>query len=315
MTPIGPGLTATTAGQVYDLNDGDEIRLLAYDLGLASIRRLAQRPPAQLGDTDLGWRMDARFIDLFWVVKGVSLIDYRDVRARFLEVWLPRDDAVVLTFSFEDRTRALDLFLDGELAWTDRAGTVEKVSGVFKAPDPRLYDPEIRTLLFDLAGAGAGGAGWAIPWAIPWAIGSDVLNLALTFDYAGLSRLAAPEFPFIRIRGPIDDPVITQETTGEVIDLSANGGVSLADTTEYVDIDLAGPDRRDSKTIRDQDGNSADEFLSTDSDLATFHIAPAGEKLFDGSFATGENTIRVTGTNATNQTIVSINYYDRYYAA
>lgn len=313
--PCGPQLSAAVAGQVYDLNDGQEIALLDYDLGLAGIRRLSQRAPLQHGDTDLGFRVDPRFADLFWVINGHgSLIDYRNIRARFLEVWVPRDDPVVVTFTFEDRTRALDLYLDGELNWYERIGTIEKVSGVFKAPDPRLYDPEVHTVLFSLASAGVGGDGWTIPWAIPWAIGSDALNLALTINYAGGSRLAAPEFPFIRVRGPMTDPVITQETTGETIDLSANGGLALADPTEWVDIDLAGYDRRDSKTVRDQDGNSVDQYLTTDSDLATFHLAPAGERLFDGSYATGSNVIRVSGTGVTSQTLVSMTYYDRYNA-
>jgi len=313
MTACGPGLIANVAGMVYDLNDGEEIRLLDYDLGLAAVRRLSQRAPLQHGDTDLGYRFDPRYVDLFWAIRGSGLSDYRDVRARMMEVWLPRDDAIQLIFTFEDRVRALDVHLDGELNWADRVAAIEKVSGVFKAPDPRLYDPTPRTGLFSLSGAGGGASGWPIPWPIPWAIGSDVLDLALNLLYAGGSRLAAPEFPVIRVRGPIDNPVITNETTNETIDLSAGTGLSLADDTEWVDIDLAGAERRDAKTIRDQDGNSADQYLTTDSDLVTWHLAPAGERLYDGSYASGLNVIRVTGSGVTSQTLVTLNYYDRYH--
>lgn len=313
MTACGPQLTAATAGQVYDLNDGAKIALMAYDLGLANIRRLAQRPPLQQGDTDLGFRIDPRYVDLFWAIQGTSLIDYRAIRDRFLEVWVPRDEAVVLTFTFEDQVRALDVYLDGELNWHDRIAAVEKVSGVFKASDPRLYDPEVRTFLFNLASEGSSGDGWTIPWAIPWAIGTDVLNGATTLLYAGGSRLAAPEYPVIRISGPIDNPAIINETTGETIDLSANGGLSIPSSAEWVDIDLSGYDRRDSKTIRDQAGTSVDQYLSTDSDLATWHLAPAGERLYNGSYATGSNIIRVTGDNVNSLTVVSLTYYDRYH--
>lgn len=308
MTACGPGLTAQAAGQTYDLNDGTEIRLLAYDLGLAPVRRLAQRTPLQAGDTDLGYRVDPRFVDLGWALKGASLVDYRNIRERFMEVWVPRDDAVVLTFTFEDRVRALALHLDGEFNWRDRNGDTELVSGVFKASDPRLYDPTLRTLLFNLAGSG-GGSGWPIPWPIPWAIGTDTLNLTTTIEYAGNSRLAAPEYPRITVFGPITDPVITNITTGEVIDLT---GLTLATTSDWVEIDLAGPDRRDAKTIRDETGASMDQYLSTDSDLATWHLAPAGERLYDESWATGENVINVTGDGVTSETLVTLNYYDRY---
>jgi len=308
MILCGPGLTAATAGQTYNLNDGAEIRLLAYDLGLAPVRRLAQRTPQQAGDTDLGFRVDPRFVDLAWALKGTGLIDYRNIRGRFMEVWVPRSDAVVLTFTFEDRVRALNLHLDGEFNFGDRSETVELVSGVFKASDPRLYDPTAKSIRFDLAGTGA-GAGWGIPWVIPWAMGTDVINLSLNVLYAGGSRLAAAEYPRITIFGPITNPVIWNVTTNEDIDLT---GLTLASPAEWVEIDLGGPDRRDSKTIRNQAGASMDHYLSLNSDLATFHLAPAGEKLFNGSWATGENVIRVTGTGVTSQTLVTLNYFDRY---
>lgn len=313
MTSCGPSLSALAAGQTYDLNDGTEIALLTYDLGLSPVRRLAQRSPLQEGDTDLGYRIDPRFVDLGWVLRGTSLTDYRNIRERFQEVWVPRDTSVVLTFTFEDRVRALGVHLDGELNWANRVATIERVSGVFKASDPRLYDPSIQTVLFSLAG-GSGGSGWPIDWPIPWPIGDDVLNLAVNILYAGGSRLGAPEYPRIRILGPIDNPVILQETTGEVIDFSAGAGLSLSGPTEWVDIDLAGPDRRDAKTVRDQDGNSVDQFLTPESDLATWHLAPAGELLPSGSWATGTNVVRVSGSGVTSQTLVTMNYYDRYHA-
>lgn len=310
---MSPTLTANVAGESYDLNDGQEIRLLDYDMGLAAVRRLSQRAPAQLGDTDLGYRVDPRYIDLFWAIHGVDVDDYRDIRERVLTIFQPRDDdAVQLIFDFGDRIRALDVNLDGELNWQDRIERTERVSGVFKASDPRLYDPELRTVLFNLAASGAEVNGWAIPWPIPWPIGTDVLNMTATILYAGGSRLAAVEFPIIRIFGPITNPVITNQTTGEVLDLSDNGGLELVDPTEWVEIDLASPPRRDAKTIRDQDGAGAEQYLTTGSDFATWHLAPAGERLPEGNYATGQNVINVSGTGVTSQTLVTLRYYDRY---
>src|SRR5690606_25305021 len=121
MTACGPALTARAAGELYDLNDGDEIRLLAYDLGLAEVRRLAQRLPGQLGDIDLGFHVEPRYVSLFWAIRGNSLSHYRNLRERFQEVWTPREDAVQLVFDFGDRSRALDVHLDGSLVWAERA--------------------------------------------------------------------------------------------------------------------------------------------------------------------------------------------------
>jgi hypothetical protein len=310
-------LTAKVAGLTYNLNDGDEIRLLDYDLGVSAARRLSQRSPAQrLGDSDLGYMIDPRYLDLFWAIHGSDLADYLAIRERIMTIFQPRDnDAVQLIFDFDGLQRAVDVNLDGELLWRDRVEHVEKVSGTFKASDPRLYDPVNHTMFFSLEGDGGGGGGWPIDWPIPWPIGTDVLNAAVSFLYAGGSRLGAPEYPVIRIFGPIDNPILTNETTGEIIDLSAGGGLSLVAPTDWVEIDLANPPRRDAKTIRDQNGNSADQYLTTASDFATWHIAPAGERLPDGSYCTGTNTIRIYGTGVTSDTLATINYYDRYLGA
>ena len=309
------GLTAVVAGETYDLNDGVEIRLLDYDLGVAAARRLSQRAPAQQGDTDLGYRMDPRFVDLMWAIRGQDIEDYRDIRERMMIVFQPRDDDTVqLIFDFASRTRALDVNLEGELLWRDRIERTELVSGVFKASDPRLYDPELHTVLFSIAAGGGSVAGWPVAWPIPWAIGADTLDMAVAINYAGGSRIGAREYPVIRVFGPITNPIVTNETTGEIIDLSDGGGLVLSDATEWVEIDLASPPRRDAKTILDQDGNSADQYLTTDSDLATWHLAPAGEKLPAGNYCDGANTIRVTGSGVTSQTLITMRYYDRYLA-
>jgi hypothetical protein len=130
--------------------------------------------------------------------------------------------------------------------------------------------------------------------------------MTVDIDYAGLSRLGAPEYPRFRILGPITDPMLTNETTGEVIDLSDNGGIVLADPTEWIDIDLT------DKTMLDQDGNSVDQYLTVASDLATWHLAAAGERLPSGAYCTGTNTIRVTGSGINSDTVVVMSYFDRY---
>lgn len=311
-------LTASVGGLTYDLNE-TRLRLLDYDLGPAANARLSQRPPGQVGDTDLGFVAAPRFMHLFWAIAGGDLAGYRAMRGRMMEVWKARDnDPVLLTFDWGIFQRACYANLDGPLLFSDRLEAVERVSGVFKANDPRLFDPTIRTAIFNLAGAGGSTSGWEIPWEIPWEIGTDTLNASVTILYApdetGLagSRLGAVEFPVIRIYGPITNPVVTNETTGEVLDLSDGGGLTLADESEWVELDLANPPRRDAKTVLDQDGASASHYLTPESDLFSWHLAPAGEKLPAGNYADGMNTIRVTGEDVTAVTRVVMNYYDRY---
>jgi len=119
------------------------------------------------------------------------------------------------------------------------------------------------------------------------------------------------EYPVIIIGGPLTSPVVENLTTGERIALTANGGLALA-AGEFVTVDLSGGSRRDAKTLRNQDGSSVSQYLSTDSDLASFHLAYAGELLASGDYSDGNNLIRVTGSDANLLTLVELRYYDRY---
>jgi len=313
----GVSLKAAIAGQTYNLNDRSGIFLELYDLGMATIQRLSQRAPGQDGDTDLGGLIEPRYVDLAWRINGRDLEHYRDLRETIMTIFRRRDDQPVqLVFDFGDgRLRALDVNLDGALDWRNREYTTELVSGVFKASDPRLYDPTVRTVSFNLL---PDSGGLPIPFTIPIPIGADTLNVTSSITYAGSSRLAAVEYPIITLHGPIDDPIIENLTTAEQIALTANGGLSLA-AGEFVVIDLSGLPRRDSKTMRNQDGNSVAQYLSTDSDFDSWHLAYAGELVTGGvgadnvtTYANGTNLLRVQGSNVTINSYVTIIYYDRY---
>lgn len=306
----GLGVTAVSAGQTYNLNDGREIRLEMYDLGMAPARRLWQRAPGQNGRTNLGAVGEPRFVDLAWRLTGRDLPTFYGLRETLQTVFRMRQNQPVqLVFDFPGGVqRALDLYLDGQLLFSDRAHTTTLVSGTFVADDPRLYDPARRSVTFALLDS---SGGLPIPFTVPIPIGQDALNTIETITYAGASRLAAEEYPVIIIGGPLSSPVVENLTTGEQIALTANGGLAL-DVGEFVTIDLSGGSRRDAKTLRDQAGNSVSQYLSTDSDIATFHLAYAGELLADGSYADGTNLIRVTGSDANLLTLVELRYYDRY---
>lgn len=306
----GVGLTATVGGMVFDLNDRQGLYLLAYDLGLANSRRLGQQSPLQQGVTDLGQRTDARYVSLAMRLVGRDLAHYRTLREAVMTAFRAREsDPMQLVFDFGGGLRrATDVYLDGNLDWSNRQAWAEQVGGVFRAADWRLYDPVQRELLFSIAGI---DEGWAIPWEIPWSVGLAVINDEMDFEYAGASPLASVEYPLIRIVGPIANPVISNVTTGERLALTDNGGLVLGEG-ERVDIDLAGAPRRDARTIRAQAGESLAQYLSVDSDLATWHFAYKGERLRDGSYATGTNTIGVTGTGVNSNTRITLAYYDRY---
>jgi hypothetical protein len=305
----GISLTATIAGQTYNLNDGREIRLELYDLGLAPARRLWQRAPGQRGRTNLGAVGEPRFIDLAWRLTGHDLRRFFLLRETIQTVFRQRqNEPVQLTFTFPGGVvRSADVYLDGELLFADRRHTMTRVSGTFVADDPRLYDPALRTVVFALLPT---SGGLPIPFTVPIPIGGSVLNVIQEINYASGSRLAAEEYPVIIVNGPIENPIIENLTTNERIDLA---GLVLG-IGQSVTIDLGGQPRRDSKTIRREEGSTAAQFLSTDSDLATWHLAYAGERLFDGTYSSGTNLVRILGDNVTLLSSAELRYYDRYEA-
>lgn len=315
------GVIATSGGINYNLNDRGRWRLMAYaGHGVPNARRLGQRTPQQNGDTDLGFRIDPRFPEYSFLIDGIDLPNYYDLREEALAIFRPRDnDPVIITFVLPNgQQRALRINLDSDLDLPpgSRFYTKHQFSVLPKASDYRFFDPDPKQAEFDVL---LTTAGLPIPFTVPIPIGASSINATVDIFYASGNRLASPEFPVVTVHGPIINPILENLTTDEKIDLSANGGLSLV-AGEFVVIDLAGEPRRDSKTLRNQDGTDVSQFLTTDSDLATWHLsynteivagkaptAADGQKRSDGN-----NTIRVQGTGINALTRVVIDYFDRY---
>jgi hypothetical protein len=140
-------------------------------------------------------------------------------------------------------------------------------------------------------------SGLAVPWAVPWGIASGDFLIGETFTIAYMGDWL--EYPIIKINGPITNPIVTNVTTGDTLDLT---GVALGND-DSVTIDC----RYGHKTITHSNGANMIANLSADSDLATFHLAPV-----DGLDETKANVITVAGELASTQTRVDITYYNRY---
>lgn len=290
----------------------DRISLLDYSgLGMANVRRLGQVGPFQLGETDLDYRQDARVVSLKLGLSGIGanpLLDLEALRRQLMTVFRPRvGDPLSLTLQTNGRYLKLDGNLEGlmDVPLREWAGYADQVLTLtVKAGDPRLYDPRLRTVTFNLVEA---LAGWEVPWPIPWQIGESVLDVTQTVFYANGDKSAAEEYPIIRVAGPINGPVIENLTTGETLPFTAEGGL-LLEPSDYVEVNLG----YGFKTAVNQNGDSVEQYLSDENDLATWHLAYNSEQLTDGTRCDGNNVIRVTGNSATLNTEVSLFYFDRY---
>lgn len=108
-----------------------------------------------------------------------------------------------------------------------------------------------------------------------------------------------PVYPLITLTGPMADVVITNQTTGDTIDLT---GLSLSGTTSYI-LDL----RDGNKALTDTEGNNAMGSVTTSPvGLASFYIAPAP------TAAGGTNVITLTLGSTTADAQFSVEITNRY---
>ena len=128
-------------------------------------------------------------------------------------------------------------------------------------------------------------------------LGSATLSEGFTIEYIG----TWDAFPTLTVVGPWDNFSITNAATLETLDFgyNINGG-------DIVTFDLA----YGVKSVTDQNGVNLIGSLSTDSDLATFHLASDAE--ITTGLDSGINPMTVTGNNLTRDSGLVVEWYTRY---
>jgi hypothetical protein len=243
-------------------------------LGMPPIEWQTTRGPYQHGETAQGYRLRPRTIDLVAHWTGCGRQEYWDLRSAILDIFRPNRSATSLP---------------GYLRKVQPDGSIRDIETyvlegpVFGQTDPSTwqewgYQDVVRLIaynpvLFDPAGSGYNFADiepelvFPIDPFIIWGpIDAIVVDYNLT--YGGTWR----EWPTIELVGPLEAPLVRNETLGLQIQYYASitGG-------RTVTIDLT-PGR---KTVIDDLGNNLLAYISEDSDLAEFRlechpIAPGG---------------------------------------
>lgn len=285
-------LSVTIGGITYSLDDGTYCYYLGDDgTGMAPSHRLTSRGSLQDGDTDRGQRLDPRVVRLFLQLVGTSRSDLYTKRQTLIRFLKP-GNSPVLKFTPGATTYAIAGYYVGDMGLpsNDREGFSQKLAVSIRCPDPLFYNPTQASLTFSLANDGT-----SVPTPVPTPVGASTINQQSTITYTGSYH----SLPVVRVFGPITDAVITNLTTGEKLDFT---GVSIA-SGDYREIDCT----YSIKTVKDSAGAIKNNNLTTDSDLATFHIQEAT----DGT-ASLVNTIQVTGSGVSALTNIQLIYYTRY---
>ena len=93
-------LTATIGGYTYDLTDRQRYLWMQDDsLGMAPLHRILERGPNQHGETDLGFRLDPRIVNLVIGLFGTDDSDYWNARKELLKIFTPSTTPITLTFT------------------------------------------------------------------------------------------------------------------------------------------------------------------------------------------------------------------------
>jgi len=290
-------------GKVYHFsNRHDKFLFPIGDLGMAPIRYVTQRGPYQHGVTMLDYFLEPRIIQVRHRRLAKSRTGQWDIRADLLD-------------SVRPNRQTINTLEPGTLRKIMSDGTVRDIKVIvqegptfgaslnngwdewaiddvirFIAHDPTFFDPTRVETSFN----------FSTFEELVFPIDFPIAFFATSFDetdtiYYGGTWLSYPE---IVMTGPMNNPIITNTTTGEKIELDYNIalGEIVTITTEY-----------GNKTITNEDGDNLIGTLTTDSDLATFHIAP------DPVATNGENVLRAQGAGADSAiTSMVVKYYNRY---
>ena len=283
----------------YSLDDGS----IAYFLGdqgwgMMPLHRLSEHGPQQDGDTDRGYRAEARIGKLLFEIVAPTRFDLFAKREYLQTLFSPKASLKLKWYLerqsqmglFETWSRQFDVVFadDMDFPTTQKQGFAQRVSVSLKASDPTCYDPNRQLVEFN----GGGGSGMVVPIHLGDAsglfFGASSLDQIQTVNNNG----NADDYPEITIVGPAEDPVITSLSYGEKIDFN---GTHIAAGVTYV-LDT----RYGYKTVIELPNTNRFDKLTDDSDLASFKLRPGG------------NDIRAVAAGITSATKIQVRYYHRY---
>lgn len=282
-------------GSEYPLDDGSLCYLFSIEgIGAAQVRRFQHQGALQHGSTDKGFLLNPRTIRVGLTIACDSLDDLYEKRDELITLFSPSENPVLRIRKDSGDIRDIDVVFDSDLAlpltadaWTNQTSVI-----ILKAHNPAFYDPTGEATSFVLGGGSDLGE---IPMTVPMKVGASEIDSSTEIQYLGNWI----EYPIIRIIGQITDPVVTNETTGEILDFT---GYSIGSSDEII-VDL----RYGKKTVIKNATTNIIDKLTSGSDLATFHLEARrkGETY-------RSNSISVTGSGVNTATRVELSYYNRY---
>lgn len=275
--------TASVAGFAV-AGGGNGIGVTAFSWTKTPRTQRRSRPRAH-GSKDLSRYYEGRLYHLAGVLYGVSEEDAQARLDSFEEAIALDGDYVALQWRLAGRTddETALVKVDGDLAYefANDTRTALRWALTLFAEDPRRYGATERTGTYDPTAAGS-GAGIVFAEVFP-------LNFAGTssthLDVTNAGNFPTP--PVLTITGPVTNPIIDNDTTGESI--TTSGLALLADETAVIDV--------------------AAKTITVGGSLRPDLIDASATDWFE--LAKGSNLLRLRGTGmVTSETALAVSFHD-----
>lgn len=289
----------TPDGVKYDLHAPNVRAMLSAEgTGLPPIEYVTQRGPRQHGESLVSYFLRPRTLQLLIRGQNCSRDAYWISRAGLLDAIRPNRGGVALSIGqlrhvrYDGTTRDIDCLIQEGPRFNPRdLGRWDEFSWQeilrFIAFNPIAYDPTLRSLTYAVL---SGELTFPITFPISFTTNSVQQNIT----YLGTWL----EYPTFVISGPITNPSITNITTGEL--LRFENTTLVAGETITIDLSYG------VKSVIKNDGTNMIGFLSLDSDLGDFHIAPHPETLG------GVNQLLITSSGGGGATGIVMTYRHRF---
>lgn len=273
-------------GTVYPLHVPSRVGkwVMSHDgLGMPPIEYITERGPFQHGETVKDFFLRPRIVQLLIRQQFCSREEYWTGRAALINAIRPNRQLTVGAVSSgtlrltlpNGVLRSLDCYIESGPRFEPRRSSswdewaFQEVLR-FIAYNPVLYDPADHFVTFSEGSVAFFPASFPIPMDTPPEL---VFPIEFPITFFKIDRDANVvytgtwiEYPVITLTGPLLNPIITNETTGEVLELSYEVPAGVV-----VTIDLA-PGR---KTVIDSTGANLVGVMTPESDLGTWHMEPA----------------------------------------
>ncbi len=291
-------------GEVYRFSNAQDQFLISGigGMGMPELEYRTQRGPFQHGSTPLGVILEPRLIQLLHRGQGRDRTQYWDKRSELLDAIRPNRQVVgqfnpgTLRKILPDRSkRDICVFInDGPSFQGSQQGRWDEWAYQealqFIAHDPTVFDPDMNSQNLTLDSF---AQDIEFPFTFPVTFLSNSLAVSDNITYTGTWL----SYPTIFLTGPMRNPIFRNNTTGEKIEFN----LTLA-ANRVVTVSL----QYGNKTVEDDLGNNLIGTITTDSDLASFHLEPApGAPL-------GVNGFGVSASEITSASKMSLQWFTRY---